>query len=252
MKSDLSIVLLDQTESTNALALEAIDDGEPEGRVFVADHQTAGRGRRESGGERRRWFSPAGQNLYLSVVVRPDVAVERAAALTIAVGVELVALLREETEVEVTLKWPNDLYVGDRKLGGILTEAVTDSSGLRGAAVGLGLNINNEAKDFPSELREIATSLRAVSGRRFDRLSLALSIPAAIVDASDRYSVEGLEPFVERIGSWDYLQGRRVSVVDNRRERSAVADGIGADGGLIVEFDDGSRREIVAGEVAVK
>ncbi len=252
MIDDLDVMVVGETESTNALALEAAREGMAEGAVFVADCQTAGRGRRESGGARRQWFSPAGKNLYLSVVLRPEVAVERASAITVAVGVELVDLLRDETGLDVELKWPNDLYIGRRKLAGILTEAVTGATGLEAVVVGVGLNVNVEADEFPEELRDRATSLFAESGRTRDRLSMALSVPAAIVRGCRRYAGDGLAPFDDRLQRWDLLRGRRVTVADDNHTKSATACGIGERGGLLVEFDDGARTEVVSGEVTIQ
>lgn len=249
--TDIDVRLIERTESTNELALSAIDQGESAGTAFVADHQTAGRGRRERDGSRRRWFSPPGKNLYLSVVVRPRVQVARAAAITLAVGVELVELLRETTGVDVQLKWPNDLYVGDRKLAGILTEAATGPSGLKGAAVGVGMNVNVAADAFPDELQQVATSLLLESGHTHDRLGLSLAVIRRIVDAVGRFERAGLEPFSHRLDRWNYLQGRAVTVQLGGETRRGVARAIGDNGGLVVDFDDGRHHEVVSGEVIV-
>ncbi len=250
--SEVQITLIAETESTNALALSAIDDGAAEGTAFVADAQSAGRGRREAGGRRRQWFSPAGKNLYLSVVVRPVIALEKSAALTLAVGAQVVELLRTSTAVDVQLKWPNDLYVDGKKLGGILTEGVTGREGLDAVVVGLGLNVNVADDEFPGELRPIATSLCEQTGERHDRMSLALKICQAIVEASTVYADRGLAAFDERLQKWDYLRGRAVEVDADSGSRSGVARGIGLGGGLKVEFEDGQVREMISGEVTLK
>ena len=246
--SNSDIQLVGQTASTNELALAAIDDGAPAGTAFVADCQTAGRGRRSTGGERRAWFSPPGKNLYLSVVVRPNVDVAAASGITLAVGAVLVELLRETTGVDVQLKWPNDLYANDRKLGGILTEATSGAGGLKAAVVGLGLNVNVGTDEFPEPLRPVATSLYAESEQRHDRMSLALRIIDAVIGAADEFESRGLAAFSQRLQQWNYLEGRRVSVDGC----PGVADAIGDDGGLVVEFDDGTRRQVVSGEVLVE
>lgn len=249
--TSLTITLVEQTESTNRLALEALNEGGREGLVFAADRQSGGRGRRHADGMRRRWFSPAEKNLYLSVVTRPDVAPRQSAGLTIAVGTALVEMLGRRTGVEVQLKWPNDLYVGARKLGGILTEAVTSKRGFEGAVVGIGLNVNVESVEFPDELRPLATSLVEHTDRVFDRLSLLWATARTVVDASRRFATTGLAPCLEGFDERDWLRGRRIEVQDQGTERSGLASGIGDGGGLIVDFDDGSRREIISGEVSV-
>lgn len=249
---DPQITLVAETDSTNELALAAIDDGQPEGTTFVADRQTAGRGRREGSGSRRVWFSPPHKNLYFSTVARPDVDVKDSAAITVAVGVELVEWLRETTGVEVELKWPNDLYVGMKKLGGILTEGVAGAEGLGGIAIGVGLNVNVEPAEFPDQLRDGATSLVAETDRRYDRLGLALSAPGRVVSACATYAAEGLEAYADRLERYDWLSGRRVAVRDGGQMRGAIARSVGSSGGLCVEFDDGTSREIISGEVTVE
>ena len=248
---EIDLRIVEQATSTNELALEAIAKGAAAGTVFAADSQTQGRGRREIGGDRRQWFSPPGENLYLSVVARPSLSLERSAALTIAVGASLVACLRELTGLEVELKWPNDLYIGERKVGGILTEGVTGSDRLEAVAVGLGLNVNVEAQQFPEELRELATSLRAESGRGYDRLSLLLEMARAILDAVERYRDEGLAVFSGDLQRWDWLRHREVAVEAAGGARRGRACGIGSSGGLRVEFEDGSVQEIISGEVQI-
>lgn len=250
--NELEIALVGVVESTNALALEAIEQGAAEGTVFVADRQTAGRGRREAGGGRRQWFSPPGRNLYWSAVVRPAVSLEKSSGLTLAVGAGLVEALRAATPLEVMLKWPNDLYVGEKKLGGILTEGVTGPKGLEAAAIGVGLNVNVEGSDFPEPLADIATSLREETGRRHDRLSLALALPQAVVEASREYAAGGLEAFAGRLSEWDYLRGRSVRVEADGDERIGTACGIAAGGALRVEFGDRSVQEVVSGEVRIR
>lgn len=250
-ENKLDITVMEATESTSSLALEALERGASAGTVFVADHQSAGRGRRESGGERRQWFSPAGENLYFSVVARPDVPVDRSAAITLAVGVELSEYLRESTGVDVALKWPNDLYVGDRKLAGILTEGVTGPGGLEGVVIGVGLNVNVAGREFPDELQDKATSLFEETGRRFDRLSLALSAPKAVFRACRAFAADGLRSYSASLKRLDLLRDRRLEIVEDKQKRGGRGRGIGERGGLRVEFDDGEVREVVSGEITV-
>ena len=249
---NLTVQLLDEVDSTNALALAAIEEGAAEGTAFVADAQSSGRGRRESGGHRRQWFSPPGKNLYLSVVVRPVLALEKSSALTLAVGAALAEEFRSAAGVDVMIKWPNDLYVGGRKLGGVLTEAVTGVRGLEGAAIGVGLNINCSSEEFPAELQTIATSLREETGRRWDRLTLALSVCRAILGASSSYEKQGLDVFSQRLERLDYLRDREIRLELDGEARRGIARGIGKRGGLRVQFEDGSQREVVAGEVTLR
>lgn len=245
------IELVEETKSTNELALKALSEGAAAGTVFVADHQTQGRGRRDIGGGRREWFSPKSTNLYLSAVIRPKLEMERLSAITLAVGVGLARVIEEHTGVDVWLKWPNDLYVGERKLGGVLTEGATGPGGFEGAVIGVGLNINVMAAQFPDSLKEVATSLRQETGQVHDRLTLALKVSENLLQVCDEYVTYGLEGFSESLERYDRLVGRAVEVREEEGTRRGVACGIGVRGGLNVEFEDGDVREIIAGGVVV-
>lgn len=246
-----AITLVAKTASTNGLAMEALGQGAPQGTAFIADAQMAGRGRRQSAGAHKEWFSPAGQNIYLSVVIRPAVKPEKLSAITLAVGVALVELLRQETGLDIWLKWPNDLYIGARKLGGVLTEGMVGHKGVEGAVVGVGLNVNMGAAELPGELKELATSLLMESEVAYDRLTLALKLVEAIVDVSDIYAEGGLEVFRKRLDKMDRLGGRVAEVDLDGEAQRVVVEGIGERGGLVVRFSDGESKEVLGGEVRV-
>ena len=251
-KDEARLIVVGQTTSTNELAIDAVADDAPHGTVYVADAQSEGRGRRDVGGERRSWFSPPRRNLYMSVIARPDLPLDRVAPITLAVGAALADMLQEKTGVDLWLKWPNDLYVDRQKLGGVLTEGVTGPGGLEAVVIGLGLNVNVEADEFPKELRPLATSLRAETGELADRLDLALNLSQAILAACGEYESQGLEGFSGRLERFDRLPGRPVRVRENGAFRRGVARGIGMGGGLRVEFKDGQIVEIQSGEVQVE
>jgi len=154
-------------ESTNDVALAFGRDGAAEGTVVVADRQTAGRGR-----VGRTWQSPAGVGIWFSVLLRPNLAPRYAAWLTLFAAVSVATLLRERTELEPRIKWPNDVLVDDKKVCGILTELVAEQDRIEYAVVGIGLNVNQTEDDFNPGLRETASSLRIAAGKRFSRTAL--------------------------------------------------------------------------------
>jgi BirA family biotin operon repressor/biotin-[acetyl-CoA-carboxylase] ligase len=156
-------VFLAVTDSTNRVAMEMAESGARHGTVVVADAQTAGRGRMG-----RRWESPAGKNLYVSLLLRPPVPAVDATRLALVAGVALADAV-EAVGVPAALKWPNDLYCGGRKAAGILAEMASDTDGVRHVVIGVGLNVNAEESDFPADLRGAATSLRICAGRAFRR-----------------------------------------------------------------------------------
>jgi BirA family biotin operon repressor/biotin-[acetyl-CoA-carboxylase] ligase len=227
-----------EVDSTNDLALRGAEANAQHGETWVADLQVAGRGRRETGGERREWFSPAESNVYMSTVVRPKIEAAEASKITIATGLSVAATLREQTGVDIWLKWPNDLLVGDLKLAGILTEGVFSGSDFAAAVVGLGLNVNVDAARVPPELESIMTSLQIESGNIFDRMTLVFALRDAIVSAADRLVEGGLESFADIAAVVDRAGGRDVMLSNGER---ATAVGIDlTSGGLRVDGPAGA------------
>ena len=218
----------------------------PEGLVVVAGEQTSGRGRRG-----HKWFSPAGSGLYVSVVLAPATAVldpaRATTLLTLAAGVALAEGIGQATGLRVDLKWPNDLQVSRRKLGGILAE----SSGTGGSpdivVVGYGLNVLATA--FPPELRDRATSLESELGRAIDRHHLLAETLAAL---SRRYENLLAGQFDVILDAWRRLApcatGARVAWTTTAGAASGVTAGIDDLGALLVRVDDRVER-IVSGEI---
>lgn len=241
-----SITVLERSRSTNDDAMSAARKGAAHGACWIADEQLAGRGRREVGGQRRVWWSPAGVNLYMSVLLRPEIAPERASLVTLAAAVAAHEVLAARG-VDCGIKWPNDLLVGGRKLAGILTEAtMNQSGGVDAVVVGIGLNVNASAQDAPEELRERITTMRdATGGREFDRLALALALRAAIARRADQVAAEGFSGLVGVLRENDATLGRRVRTSAG----AGVSRGVCVTGALDVELDGGRRVEVSVGEV---
>jgi BirA family biotin operon repressor/biotin-[acetyl-CoA-carboxylase] ligase len=242
------IELHESTDSTNDLALEAAKEGAGHGACWVADRQTSGRGRREIGGDRREWFSPAGANIYMSVLLRPQVDPDRATALTLASAVGIADALVETTGADIWLKWPNDLYIGDRKIGGILTEANTEQGRLAGVVVGFGINVNLAADQVPEELEETMTSLRIATGERWDRMELTFAVRRQLLERADAYAESGMPTFLEDLRAYDQTDGRAVEIQRGDQWVEGVSQGVGGEGQLVVEVD-GKTVDVQAGEV---
>ena len=204
------MIFLPVTESTNDVATTLATAGNHEGAVVLAETQTAGRGRRG-----HTWLSPPGSGLYVSVILTPGRARsdrDRAAMLmTLAAGVALAEAIETATALRVDLKWPNDLYVARRKLGGILAEGIYSASEPRSGGVDtviLGYGINVGAVAFPPELASRATSLEIELGRGIDRAGLFAETLAAL---ARRYE--------------DLLDGRFDAILDAWRTRAPSAHG---------------------------
>ncbi len=226
--------------STNDVAAERAASSDAEGAVVVAGAQTAGRGRRG-----RTWFSPPGAGLYVSVILMPSRSrdKERATLLTtLAAGVALVEGVRQATGLSAALKWPNDLYVGRRKLAGILAESAGDS-------VVLGYGINVLAASFPPELADRVTALESELGRAVDRASVFAETLCALARRYDDL-LEGR--FDAILDAWRALapmaRGARVSWTTPAGEQTGVTAGIDDRGALLVRTSVGVER-IVAGEI---
>jgi len=241
--------VLDIAASTNSLAVRMAQEDAPHGTVVVAESQSDGRGRLG-----RHWYSPPGKNLYCSVLLRTPLPRERLArwlswtpliaALAAARAISTVAGLSP------SVKWPNDILIGQRKVGGVLCESGDLGSAAPYVVVGMGLNVNIQAGEFPEELREIATSLSAEAQQPFNRAVLLAAILSDLEARCDAF-LAGHEADIHR----EYVVrcatvGRQVRV-----ERAGAdpvtgrAASIGADGSLKVVRDDGSHLDIHAGDI---
>jgi BirA family biotin operon repressor/biotin-[acetyl-CoA-carboxylase] ligase len=165
------IVVVEEARSTNDLAWEAADSGEAEGFTVFAERQTAGRGQYG-----RRWESAPYQGLWFSVVLRPSIALSESPRLTALLAGAVAGVILEETGCVAAIKPPNDIYVADRKIAGVLVEGRTASDGSYLAVAGIGVNVNQTQQDFPAELRATAGSLRMAAGRQIQRRHLAIAL----------------------------------------------------------------------------
>jgi BirA family biotin operon repressor/biotin-[acetyl-CoA-carboxylase] ligase len=161
-----SIRFFEEVDSTNRVAAEWAGEGAAEGSLVVADHQTAGRGRLD-----RKWFSPPGSSLLFSVVLRPSIVVEDLGLLNLAAAAAVCGAVAEEG-VDPRVKWPNDVVLGGRKVGGILAEASLELNRAISVILGIGLNVNIPEDEFPPEIRETAGSISSFSGKTHDRITL--------------------------------------------------------------------------------
>lgn len=216
-----------------------VHDRAPHGAVVVADAQTQGRGR-----QGRVWHSPPGENLYVSVVLRPKLPMQKLPPLTICAGLAVCEVVNS-LGVEASIKWPNDVYVGDRKLAGILTEMSTRSHGEGHVVIGIGLNVNSQG--FPSELK--ATSLRLESGAEHDRKKVLGALLVGLDSWVERYCEEGVAMLSEAFAAQNWLRGKAVeATVKGETVRGEVA-GLGEDGSLVLRGEGGQEFRVIAGEV---
>ena len=233
-----------RTDSTNRVALELGHAGEPEGAVVLAEEQTAGRGR---GG--RAWHSERATGIYVTLLLRPKLAPVQAPLLTMMAGLSAHSAVQALTGLEVDLKWPNDLLVRGRKLGGILTEMHAEPGQIRFVIVGIGLNVNQQK--FPGELANLATSLRAETGKPQSRMELLVRLLHEFESDYNRFLREGVATVVARFESVSsYARGKRVRVTNGTESYVGTTAGLGPEGLLQVERDGGQLMTVIAGDVA--
>jgi len=239
---------LESADSTNRRLMELRDDEALHGTVMTAETQTSGRGRLA-----HKWFSPAGENLYVSMLLRPGVSPYSAAQLPlVAASAMLHALNSSYPSLNVCVKWPNDILVDGRKLAGILCEMDSDMDLVHRVVVGFGINVNMMTKQFPPELRPIATSLRELTGETINRSKLLAAILNAFEQRYDLWLAHGLKPLLPEIEEKSVLAGRTVTVTSQATKLHGTVMGIAADGRLVLRLDDGTERTIPSGEVHIE
>ena len=224
--------LLEEVDSTNAVAITLARQAARDGTAVVAERQTSGRGRLGRG-----WFSPRAGNLYCSVIHRPHAGAEDFSArltwIPLAAGLATARAIAAVTPLRPTLKWPNDVLLGDRKVAGILCEATGAPPGECSVVVGIGINVNIGAEDFPDEFRAQATSLAAEAGRSIDRSTLLAELLLQLEIAWDRLSEGARQPLLQDYTDLCSTLGRVVDVIllDGAGQRGRAAR-IGMDGSL--------------------
>jgi BirA family transcriptional regulator, biotin operon repressor / biotin---[acetyl-CoA-carboxylase] ligase len=237
----------DEVGSTQRVAGDLAGEGVAQGTVVVAERQSAGRGRMG-----RTWHSPAGVNLYLTIILRPEVPIAEVPRLSLVAGVAAAEALESAAPGMVALKWPNDIWLNGRKTGGIIAEAVTDSrQGLRCVLLGIGLNVNLPADAIPPELRDKATSVRIATGRECDRIALAGTLFNRLGSRYMEIETLGFAAIRPVWEQYSALTGRRVTVVDAATRIAGVVQGIDNDGALLLQTDTGTAR-IVTGDVSIE
>lgn len=236
----------DKTDSTNIRAKQLGEEGAPHGTLAVADQQSAGRGRRG-----RAWESPKGCSIYMSILLRPDIAPSKAPMLTLVMALSVVQGLKECIDLEFQIKWPNDIVLHGKKLVGILTEMSTEIDYINHVVIGAGINVN--MKELPKELGEKATSLRIETGEVIKRSPI---IAAVMRKFEKNYSMflelQNLEKMQDEYNSLLVNIEKEVRILSGKEEYNAYALGINENGELLVRRDDGTLEAVFAGEVSVR
>jgi BirA family biotin operon repressor/biotin-[acetyl-CoA-carboxylase] ligase len=241
------IRVFEQTSSTNDVVEKLARDGVKEGVVVFAESQTRGRGRLG-----RRWLSPPRKGLWFSVLLRPDLQPQAATQLTVAAATALLRAIRDQAGITPEIKWPNDILIKGRKVAGVLTELSAELDHIKHLTLGVGVDVNLNASEFPAELRKTATSLKIESGRPIHRADLA----AAILRELDRdYERIRSRRFDEVADEWEAhctTLGRRVTIQVGDRVLQGEAEALDDDGALLLRTQHGHLERIIGGDVSLQ
>ena len=240
------IIYYKQLDSTNTKLTELAREGADHGTVVVADAQTAGKGRRG-----RTWESPAGENIYMSVLLRPTFDASLAPMLTLCMAYSVAKVLEAKGFEDVKIKWPNDLVINGKKVCGILTEMQMNGSQIESVIVGVGINVNVQA--FPEELISKATSLYLEGKRKINQEELIKEVVEEFFSVYGQFCEEKDLSFIQdKYNELLINKGKEVRVLEPENEYTAYAKGISRTGELLVVMEDGTEKEIYAGEVSVR
>lgn len=236
-------LLLAETASTNDVAREQGRKGAKAGFVVAASRQTRGRGRLG-----RNWESPPNRGLYVSILLRSDLAMTEAGRLTILSSVAAMDAVEAVAGFRPQIKWPNDLLVNGRKLAGLLIETEPSGARLAFAVVGIGINVKHETDDFSPEVRGLATSLRLVTGESFRRADVLV----ALLQAFERRLAR---PFAEAREAWaasSLTLGQRVTLTTARGTKHGQAVGLDESGALLLRGNSGEVEVVTAGDMSAE
>ena len=215
--------------STNVVARRLAEAGAPEGTVVTAEEQTEGRGR-----QGRSWHSPAGVGVWMSAVMRPRISPSAAAGLPLVAALAVSAALRDVTEADIGIKWPNDVHVGGKKLAGILGESVVEGDRVRYTVLGMGINVNQVDTDMPGWLQDSACSLAMITHRRWARVDVLAAVLSALETRYDAYCREGFDPLRAEFTAYSSLLGRQVRLVRRSDEISGTVLDLTPEGSLVL------------------
>jgi BirA family biotin operon repressor/biotin-[acetyl-CoA-carboxylase] ligase len=229
--------------STNTLLMQQAESGAPEGTVYFADEQTAGRGRGA-----HTWESPPGSGLYASILLRPRIAPADVLWLSLAAGLAVREAVARVTSLEADLRWPNDLLLGPKKFSGILTELNAEVTRVRHLVIGVGINVHQQ--QFPEELNRQATSLRIETGKDWSRQEILIELLRAILREVTALSsdlpqaTQSILGRLERSSTW--IRGKRVHV-DEAGGYIGTTGGLDPRGFLLVQTEAGARTVLSGG-----
>lgn len=244
----IQIQYRDKVDSTNLWAKELAEAGAAEGTLLVADQQSAGRGRRG-----RSWSSPAGESIYMSLILRPEILPEQASMLTLVMGLSVVQACRQLYGLDAWIKWPNDMVICGKKACGILTEMNLSKDGTWYVIIGTGINVNG--RDFEAAIADTATSLllETKEAKNLDRQQIIDVVMACFSKNYELFLETGdLKNLLQAYNQVLINRGKEIRVLESSGDYTGISDGINEKGELLVTKEDGTCTAVYAGEVSVR
>jgi len=233
-------------DSTNTLAKELASDGVPDGTVVVSEQQTKGRGRMS-----RTWLSPPFKNLLFSVIFYPKINTSLVFRLTMLASIAAVRAVKRVCKVDVKIKWPNDLYMNEKKVCGVLTEFSADHDSVHYAVVGMGLNVNFNTTKI-NEISGIATSLMSECGAKVSRLSLFIALLEEMDILYEKFLKTDGKGLEAEWNKYSMVLDRNVRIISGNEEKTGVAKGVNSSGHLILVNEKGEQEEIICGDLSLR
>lgn len=239
------IYYMDVTDSTNTQANHLADKGAPHGTLVVADRQEAGRGRRGRG-----WESPAHTGIFMTLLLKPEIAPGNASMLTLVTALAVTKGIERVTGLSPRIKWPNDIVIRGKKVCGILTEMSAQVDYVTHIVIGVGINVQNES--FPEEIADVATSLKLETGNSINRARLIEAIWEEFEKYYERFmQTQDLRGMVQEYNTYLVNRNQKVKVLDPKEPFEGLAQGITERGELVVDTWE-ARRLVTSGEVSVR
>ncbi len=238
------VVAYDTVESTQKLAHEEASRGAPEGTIVIAEEQTAGKGQLG-----RAWHSPKGTGIWMSLIVRPAIPIPKAPQLTLLTAVAMAKAIESLLDVNVQIKWPNDLLIGGKKMCGILIQLNAEFDRIHYLVIGMGINVNSVKSDFPPELHEIATSLREASGLAIKRAALIKAFCQFFEKEYDHFLAHGFDQVRSEWERYSISLGRYVVVRLHNATLEGRAVALDPEGALLVEDAQGQRHKVYSADL---
>ncbi|MDD5561554.1 MAG: biotin--[acetyl-CoA-carboxylase] ligase [Candidatus Omnitrophica bacterium] len=234
------IQYFDYLASTMDMAMQLGIQSAPNGTLVLAESQTKGRGRMGRG-----WFSPKHKGIYLSLILRPKISPSASSVLTLLSAVSICETIKKLVGLDAQIKWPNDVFIGNRKIAGILTEMNAEVDKVNFVVIGIGLNVNNDKRSLVAH----ATSLKEQTGEAVSRVALLQELLRRIESNYTLLEDKGAQPIIDKWRNLSLTLGRRVKVYCQHKYIEGQAVDIDADGSLLIRKDSGLMHKVFSGDI---